>query len=283
MPELNELYNASQKFASSHYENFPVISLAIPKSVRKHVAVIYQFARQADDIADEGNLPPEQRIELLDQYTNELKKCLEGKNENTFWFALYNTIAEKKLSPGYFYDLLSAFSQDIRLNRYKDFDQLLNYCRRSANPVGRLMLQLFDVRDESIYQYSDAICTALQLANFYQDISIDFLKNRIYIPLDELEKFGVDEKVFEKKQINTNFQKLMRFQVSRTRDLFKQGKNLLEYLPKSFLIQMKMTILGGEKILDKIEAIDFDVLNIRPKLNRIDYLTILLKGVFRNV
>lgn len=283
MQELNQQYNNSQNFASSHYENFPVISLTLPKSIRKHVAVIYQFARQADDIADEGNFTSEQRIINLDEYSNKLKECVNGKYDNTFWSALGNTIDEKKLSSQYFHDLLSAFRQDILINRYEDFDQINDYCCRSANPIGRLMLQLFDIQDESIYQYSDKICTALQLTNFYQDVSLDILKNRIYIPLKELDKFGIRENVFEKKQINTNFQELMRFQLSRTKKLFKEGRSILKYLPKSFLVQMKMTILGGEKILEKIEEIDFDVLNFRPKLNKLDYLTIFLKGLFRNV
>jgi squalene synthase HpnC len=280
--DLEIKYKSSQEFASSHYENFPVVSLALPTSLRKHIAVIYQFARQADDLADEGDVSPEERIENLDKYTNKFTECLTCDIENDFWPALKNTISEKRLSTEYFYALLSAFKQDVVKKRYKNYEQLLDYCSRSANPVGRLMLQLFDVRNEHAFYFSDLICTALQLTNFYQDVSVDYMKQRIYLPQDEMQKFGVSENLFEKKQNNANFKQLMRFQVERTSVLFEEGKNLLGYLPKSFLTQMKMTVLGGEKILQKIEEMDFDVMNHRPKLSKSDYFGIFAKGVFTN-
>jgi squalene synthase HpnC len=255
--------------------------LFIPQNLRKHIAVVYQFARQADDIADEGNESVERRVKNLELYENTFSKSLKGKFQNDFWLALYNTIHEYNLTPKYFYDLLSAFKQDISKTRYHSFDEVLNYCERSANPVGRIVLELFNIRDEESSQYSDAICTALQLTNFYQDVSIDIKKDRIYIPINEMNKFGVKLNQFELKQNNTNFEQLLKFQVDRTKDYFSIGRNLFLRLPGKLEKQIKATVLGGEKILEKIEKINFNVLIHRPKLSKIDYMNILLKALIK--
>lgn len=278
---LTSAYSKALLFTKSHYENFPVVSLFIPKKLRKHIAVVYQFARQADDIADEGEINCELRIENLELFENTFSKSLEGKFQNDFWLALYNTIHEYNLTPKYFFDLLSAFKQDISKTRYNSFDEVLNYCERSANPVGRIVLEFFNVRDIESIRYSDAICTALQLTNFYQDVSIDIKKDRIYIPIDEIERFGVKLNQFELKQNNPNFEQLLKFQVGRTKDYFSIGRNLFSRLPKKLEKQIKATVLGGEKILEKIEKINFNVLIHRPKLSKIDYMNILLKALIK--
>ncbi len=202
---------------------------------------------------------------------------MNGKYESDFWYALGNTITEYKLTPKYFYDLISAFKQDLQKTRYQTFDELINYCERSANPVGRIILEFFSIHDAESLRFSDAVCTALQLTNFYQDVSVDIKKDRIYIPLEELQKFGVTENQFEFRENNTNFEQLVRYQVERTKLLFIEGRNLVSRLPKELRSQIYMTILGGEKILSKIEKTNYNVISVRPKLSKLDYLTIYLK------
>jgi len=279
---LKETYNNAKKFADSHYENFPVILFTLPKEAKKHIAIVYQFARQADDLADEGDVESNIRIENLELYEIYLSNCLNGEFENDFWKALSNTINVCDLNPKYFYDLLKAFKQDVNTTRYLDYESLLDYCRYSANPVGRIVLGVCGIRKEKLLKYSDAICTALQLTNFYQDISVDWDKGRIYLPQIEMEKFSISEKLFEEKQNNANFKSLMKFQIERTRNLFVDGRKLIAELPHFLVTQIKMTILGGEKILNKIESLDYNVLVQRPKLNKIDYLKIFAKGLFTN-
>lgn len=280
--DLETAYESAQEFASNHYENFPVLSVTLPREVKKHIAVVYQFARQADDLADEGDVNPELRIKNLELYEKQLTDCLSGKFIIDFWMALKNSINECNLTTQYFYDLLSAFKQDVLIKRYSNYEDLSDYCRRSANPVGRLVLEICGVRNEEAFRYSDSICTALQLTNFYQDVSVDWQKGRIYIPQIEMEKFGVSEKIFEEKQNNANFKSLLKFQIERTRELFAEGRKLLPFLPGSLLVQIRMTILGGEKILEKIEESDYNVIMQRPKLSKIDYLKIFGKGLLTN-
>jgi squalene synthase HpnC len=244
-----------------------------------HIAVVYQFARQADDLADEGNSPAVQKLESLELYEKDLTNSLSGKYKNEFWLALHNTIEKYSLTPKYFYDLLNAFKQDVTKNRFETFDEIISYCSCSANPVGRIILEFFNIRDDESTHFSDDICTALQLTNFYQDVSIDIQKNRIYISLDEIAKFGVSVNQFDLKQNNANFEKLVEFQVVRTRKYFKDGSQLLQRLPRKLKRQIYMTILGGEKILDKIERLNFNVLNNRPKISKVDYIVILLKAI----
>jgi squalene synthase HpnC len=244
-----------------------------------HIAVVYQFARQADDLADESKDTAEKKLHLLDLYEKEFTNSLIGKYNNEFWSALHSTIEKYSLTPQYFYDLINAFKQDVVKNRFMTFEEVINYCSYSANPVGRIILEFFNIRDDESCQYSDNICTALQLTNFYQDVSIDIQKNRIYIPLDEIEKFGVTINQFDLKKNNANFEKLVEFQVVRTKKYFKDGSQLLKRLPRKLKRQIYMTILGGEKILDKIEQLNFNVINNHPKISKVDYIVILLKAL----
>ncbi|MFC2133323.1 squalene synthase HpnC [Bacteroidota bacterium] len=273
-------YKEAEIFAKSHYENFPVISRFLPKELGKHVAVVYQFARQADDIADEGDISRDLRKKKLQEYENQLIKCKAGECENIFWNALRETITNYNLSYKHFHNLLVAFNMDIEKRRFINFDEILGYCFYSANPVGRIILEFFDIRDPESIEYSDAVCTALQLTNFYQDIGVDFQKDRIYIPQNEMLQFGVDEKNFENKKNNDNFRKLLEYQVERVKELFIKGRKLLDRLPNKLKYQIAWTILGGEEILNKIEKINYNVLNKRPVLTKIDYFQLMLKSFF---
>lgn len=270
-------------FAKSHYENFPVVLFTIPKEIRKHIAIVYQFARQADDIADEGNFATETRLEKLNEYENDFNLSLNGTPKNDFWLALKNTIEKFSIEEKLFLDLISAFKQDVIKNRYETFEELLDYCSRSANPVGRILLKIFNVNNIEAITASDKICTALQLTNFYQDISIDILKNRIYLPKEKMKLFGVEEQQIKNKIADENFKRLLKTLLEESKIMFEEGKNILRYIPINFQLQMKMTILGGEKILEKISLIDYDVFNKRPKLSKKDFAIILLNGLMNNV
>lgn len=275
---LESAYKDALDLAKSHYENFPVVSFFVPKHLRKHVAIVYQFARQADDIADEGNESAAIKQEQLNEYKRNLIKSIRGDYESPFWFALSNTIKEKSLSPDNFLNLIQAFKQDTIKTRYNSFDDILNYCSNSANPVGRLILELNGIYNLTAFGYSDQICTALQLTNFYQDVSVDIQKNRIYIPTDELKKYDVSEKQFENSKINDNFKQLLKLQVDRAKQKFSEGKKLLPYLHGRLKFQIRWTILGGEAILAKIESLDYNTLQYRPTLSKIDMIKLALKA-----
>ncbi|MCX6149749.1 MAG: squalene synthase HpnC [Ignavibacteriales bacterium] len=278
---LNEEYKNAIRFATTHYENFPVISFLVPKNLRKHIAVIYKFARQADDIADEGNFSEDDRLAKLNLYESEFNFALKGKFSLPFWKALTATINDMKLSPVHFTNLIKAFKQDLTKKRYKDFQEVLDYCKYSANPVGRLILELFNIRNDKLFGYSDSICTALQLTNFLQDLSIDYQKGRIYIPEDELAAYYITEKEFVLREGNSKFIALIKFQVQRILNLFTDGYSLIHYLPKRLKYEIGCTILGGEKILEKIVEFDYNVLNIRPVLTKFDYMKIFISSLKR--
>ena len=273
-------YKEALDFVKSHYENFPVVSFFVPKRLRKHVAIIYWFARSADDIADEGNEKPEFRLDKLIEFELEFEKALNGKPDSVFFSALSETITILNLTPKHFTDLIYAFKQDVVKKRYDNYEELLNYCNHSANPVGRLILELFNVRNKDAYFYSDEICTALQLTNFFQDTKIDFNRGRIYYTQAEMEKYGVTEKVFELNENNLNLQKLVKFNVERTRVLFDDGKKILNLLKGGLKLEISWTIRGGEAILDKISRNNFDVLNKRPVLSKTDFVKLFIATIF---
>lgn len=277
--ELETYYNNAIEFTKSHYENFPVISLFITKKLRKYTAVIYQFARLADDIADEGSNSPEKRLEELNEYDNSLKRALHSKYDSRFWNVVCDTIEKNNLSTNNFFDLLAAFKQDVTVKEYVNYDGLLSYCKNSANPVGRLILELHGIKDEKAFNLSDKICTALQLTNFYQDVSIDILKDRIYLPNDEMKIFKVDRSDLVTGKFSDSFVKLMKYQVERSRKLFHDGRELLSFLPVRLRLQILVTIKGGEGILNKIEEINYNVLEKRPTLSKIDFLKIFVQAI----
>lgn len=215
---------------------------------------------------------------MLEEFESKLKSVLESLSANNLESALANTIITRKLTPENFYKLLKAFKQDVIKNRYNNFSEVMDYCSNSANPIGRILLELFNIRDEKAIHHSDKICTALQITNFIQDTSIDYKKGRIYYPLEDMEKFGITENLFEMKQINDNLKKLIEFSVERTQSLFNQGKPLLDFLTGSFRYEIAWTIAGGEEILKKIRGVDFDVFTKRPYLTKVDFLKVFFKA-----
>lgn len=280
MNNIKTLGNGISTLAKDHYENFPVASFLIPKYYRTDVAIVYWFARTADDLADEGNVDSENRLTELNNFENEFTKSLKGESENLNFNLLAKTITEKKLSTKYFYDLLSAFKQDLVKKEYKNYEDVLDYCRRSANPVGRILLEIFKIDDEDAIISSDKICTALQLTNFYQDTVIDLSKSRNYYPQDDMKMFNVTKNMFGLKQNNPNIKALVKHNVQRTQALFNEGRNLLKYLNGRFKLEIKWTIAGGEKILEKIRKNDYDVFSERPKLTKVDFISLLIKNIF---
>jgi len=269
----------AEKITKNHYENFPVVSLMVPKIKRKYLGVIYQFARTADDFADEGNVSQQTRMDNLQNWLNNFNECLKGNYNSDFWMAVDNTIKSNILQPENFRNLISAFIQDVYKTRYSSFEELLDYCKKSADPVGRIVLELHGIHDEKLNEFSDLICSALQLTNFWQDVSIDLQKNRIYLPKEDLEKFNVSEEDLFNLNFTSEFRELMNLQVKRTRKLFDDGKKLVDYLPVKLKYQINWTILGGEKILSKIEKLDYNVLSYRPKLSKQNYLFLFVKSL----
>lgn len=278
---VEEAYAFCQLMAESHYENFPVGSLLIPKRLRKHVYSIYAFARVADDFADEGyedgKTTEAERLASLDDWRQKLESCFVGEADHPVFIALAATVRELNLPIKPFSDLLSAFGQDVVKTRYANFDEALDYCARSANPVGRLILLLFDYRDERLHQLSDHICTALQLANFWQDVSVDIAKDRIYLPQDEMRQFGVTVDDLRQARFSPQFAELMKFQVERTRKLFDQGRELPELVSGRLKYELRLTWFGGARILERIEELGYDTLNRRPAISTFDKLRLLAR------
>ena len=277
---LKDLAANVSNLAKDHYENFPVASFLIPKKFRKDVAIVYWFARSADDLADEGNVSPEKRLNELNNFENEFLKSLKGESDNFYFNQLAKTINDKKLSVEKFLDLLSAFKQDVVKKNYENFDEVLDYCKRSANTVGRILLELVNVKEKEALIYSDKICSALQLTNFYQDTVIDIEKGRNYYPQNEMQLLNVTNKMFELKKNNPNIIALVKHNVERAQSLFDEGKNLLKYLNGRFKIEIKWTIAGGEKVLDKIRKNDYNVFAQRPKLDKMDFMSLFIKSIF---
>ncbi len=263
-----------------HYENFPVVSFLIPKKYRKEIAIIYWFARTADDIADEGELSSNDRLEKLEQFEKQFLESLTNVSDHPNFNLLSSVIKKNNLSTDYFTDLLSAFKQDVIKTRYNNYHEVLDYCKRSANPVGRILLELFKVHDAEAINCSDKICTALQLTNFYQDTLIDYKKGRIYYPQDEMKMFSVTEKMFELKENNPNIKALVKYNIERAQQLFDEGRDISNYLSGRFKYEIKWTISGGKKILSKIRKNDFNVFDYRPVLNKFDFIKLLIKSLF---
>lgn len=257
----------------NHYENFPVASLLIPARIRPAVKIIYQFARSADDLADEGEANEEQRLDALQYYRTQLDKIAhQEKSDEALFSNLATIIKQQQLPLQPFYDLLSAFSQDVTVKRYETLTDLLDYCRRSANPVGRLMLHLYQAENEQNQKWADQICSGLQLANFWQDVAIDLKKGRLYIPLADLKAFQVHTWEIEEGYSGTRWQKLMRFEIGRTRAMLESGQPLCDTLAGRIGFELRMVIQGGLRILEKLEQCDIDIFHQRPVLKKRDWL-----------
>jgi squalene synthase HpnC len=256
-----------------HYENFPVASLLLPRRLRPAVEAIYAFARSADDLADEGDATPQQRLASLDAYESELNKISTDLPVNSALFqALGNVIRDYALPLQPFRDLLSAFKQDVVTKRYPTFEALLDYCRRSANPVGALMLHLYGQADGRNLRESDAICTALQIINFWQDVAVDWKKARIYLPLEDMARFDVTEQDLMEGRVDNAWCALMAFEVDRARNLMLAGAPLALRLRGRIGWELRLVVQGGLRILEKIEAVNYDVFRQRPQLRKSDWI-----------
>jgi squalene synthase HpnC len=263
-----------------HYENFPVASVLLPAALRHPVSVIYRFARTADDFADEGDLRPHERLACLEGYRTELRRLEAGRSpESPFFRELREAVAAHHLPLAPFYDLLDAFSQDVTKQRYQNFAELMDYCRRSADPVGRLMLHLYGESDDHNFACSDAICSALQLINFWQDVEIDFRKNRIYLPQEDMARFGVTENQIAASDASGGWWDLMRFQIERARAMMLAGAPLATRLPGRAGLEIRAVVQGGLRILEKIERARGNVFRRRPVLRAWDWPLMLTRAL----
>ena len=264
-----------------HYENFPVASVLLPAALREPVAAIYLFARSADDFADEGHLAPEERLRLLGDYRRELDAIESGApTTHPVFLRLRPVIVAWGLPLGLFRDLLDAFAQDVVKAHYASYPELLDYCRRSADPVGRLLLHLFGATAPENLRRSDCVCSALQLINHWQDVAIDWAKPRVYLPQEDLDRFGVTAAQIDAATCDDNWRALMRFEVERARALMLEGAPLGADLPGRIGLEIRAIVAGGLRILDKIEAVDYDVFRRRPVLEKSDWLRVLWRAAF---
>ncbi len=269
----------------NHYENFPVASVLSPRKYRRQIALVYHFARGADDIADEGVATAPERLAELAAWRQQLQRSVASVPDPAgpkpaLFLPLGAMIRENALPVSLFEDLLDAFSQDCTQERYADYGQVLDYCRRSANPVGRILLYLYGHAKPENLQQSDAICSALQLINFWQDVAIDLAKPRIYIPQEDLQRFGVSEAELRSGMVGPAFCALLRFEVARARELILAGAPLALALPGRIGWELRLVVQGGLRILEQIEQVNYDVFQRRPVLGKSDWLRVLWRGMF---
>jgi squalene synthase HpnC len=265
---------------TGHYENFPVASLLLPPRFRPPIALIYRFAREADDLADEGDAPGPARLGQLERFRDQLRKIERGQAPDIPWFSeLATAIRQHDLPLAAFSDLLSAFAQDVTKQRYADVSEVLDYCRRSANPVGRLLLRLFQRESDQNLLWSDQICSALQLVNFWQDVAIDYAKGRVYLPQDEMRRHGVTERHLVEQRCDDAWRALIRFQIGRARGMLQAGAPLGRALPGRIGLEIRATVQGGLRILEKLEAAGCDVFRSRPVLKWSDWPLILARAL----
>ena len=265
--------------SAAHYENFPVASFLLPRRLRPAVLAIYRFARAADDSADEGDAPPAARLLALDRFDRALDAIAAGRPPPEF-ADLAMAIDRHALPLALLRDLLSAFRQDVTTARYATFADLADYCRRSANPIGRLLLHLYGAVSAANLLRSDAICTALQLVNFWQDIAVDWRKGRVYLPLDELTRHGVSEAQIADARCDDAWRVLLAFETARTRALLASGRPLAQALPWRPALELRGVLAGGHRILDGIDAVGGDVFRHRPQLARGDWAIVALHALF---
>ena len=266
----------------SHYENFPVASVLLSRRLRKPIEAIYWFARSADDIADEGDHPAARRLAMLDAYREQLAGIEAGVAQtDPGWSELGQAIKEWRLPIQPFRDLLDAFTQDVTTTRYASFGELQDYCRRSANPVGRLMLHLFGCSDREASEQSDAICTSLQLLNFCQDVAVDWRKGRLYIPQDEMNAMRVTEADIAAGIVGARWQGLFRMQLERAHALLRAGAYLPERLHGRPRFELRAIVAGGERIAVRLQATHGDVFRQRPVLRTADWLIVAFRTLRR--
>lgn len=273
---VEEAFAYCEARARAHYENFPV-GLFVPREKRRYVWALYAFARAADDFADEP-LYEGMRREKLDQWEALTHAAYRGEAEGPIFVALGETVRRLGIPKELLLDLLSAFRQDTEKSRYASWDELLDYCRRSADPVGRLVLKVFDETDPDLPELSDAICTGLQLANHWQDAALDYQRDRIYVPEDLMRKHGVSTWDFSTARVSDGWRGLMADLIARTRQLFERGRPLCDRVGRPLRFEIRLTWLGGMAILDRIEATGGDVFRRRPKLGPLDKAALAVRA-----
>jgi squalene synthase HpnC len=277
-PSLEEAREYCRRLARSHYENFSVASWFLPKGLQQHFFNVYAYCRISDDLGDEvGDAAASLR--LLDEWEAELNACYSNNcPRHPVFVALAETVREFEIPKHEFVDLLTAFRQDQRVARYGTFNDLLGYCRNSANPVGHLVLYLCGYRDAERQQLSDYTCTALQIANFWQDVTRDYEKGRIYLPLEDLRRFGVSEEVIRGGENSQEFREMMRFEVERAREWFAQGMPLVGKVSGKLAIDIELFSRGGQEVLNAIERQDYAVLGRRPAISKARKLALVARA-----
>lgn len=271
-----------QHVARSHYENFTVVSALLPRRLIRHFNAVYAYCRWSDDLGDETS-GGEEALRLLDWWRTELLTCYSGTPTHPVTVALRETIRRFAIPPEPFLNLLVAFTQDQHVTRYATFEQLVGYCRNSANPVGHLVLYLFECLDAKRAALSDEVCTGLQLANFWQDVARDYAIGRVYLPAEDRERFGVSEADIAAGKFTSQFRELMQFQVERARGFFDRGAALLPLLPRTARVDVDLFSRGGRAILAAIERSGFDVLTRRPEVGKREKLKLMLGAAMRTI
>jgi squalene synthase HpnC len=266
-PGIEEARQYCERLARSHYENFSVASWFLPRRLRQHFFNVYSYCRISDDLGDEVG-DKAASLELLDQWQRELDECYEGSPKHPVFVALAETVRKFEIPKHEFSDLLIAFRQDQTVTRFETFDDVLAYCRYSANPVGHLVLYLCGYRDAERQQLSDFTCTALQLAHFWQDVTVDYAKGRIYLPLADLRRFAVSEEDLVRNQNTPSFREMMKFEVDRAHDWFRKGLPLVGKVDRELAIDLDLFSRGGQEILRAIEKQDYAVLGNRPSISK---------------
>jgi phytoene synthase len=277
---LGAAYAACERLARTHYENFPVASWLVPSHMRQHIAALYAFARTADDMADEGRRTVGERLRLLDDWQSRLHACVtECAPDDQVFLALGATIRARHLPVSLFDDLLSAFRQDITTHRYDTWASVLDYCRRSANPVGRLVLRIAGYNDARLDLSSDALCTALQLTNFWQDLDRDWQKGRLYVPLEDVEAEHARLQDLDDRRMTDEWQRVLTRVSARTRVSFDGGRVVCDGVTGRLRHELRFTWLGGMRMLDRLERIDYDVFMRRPTLGLADMPALVLRAL----
>jgi squalene synthase HpnC len=280
IPSLAEAQAYCRRLATSHYENFPLVSWMLPRALHQHFYNVYAYCRWADDLGDETG-DATRALELLAWWRGQLAECFAGRAAHPVFVALKPTIDEFAIPRRPFEDLISAFEQDQRVKRYDTFEQLHDYCRRSADPVGRLVLSLCRQLNDENAAWSDAICTGLQLANFWQDVSRDFDTGRVYLPREDRERFGYGDADLEARRTPPAFLDLMRFEVDRARGFLQSGLPLIPRLPGRLKVDIDLFARGGLRILERIEGIGYRVWETRPKVTKLDAARMLVGSLVR--
>jgi len=281
-PSLEEAQKYCARLAHSHYENFSVVTWFLPKHLHQHFYNIYAYCRISDDLGDEVG-DKQQSLILLDEWEAELKQCYSGAPRHPVFVALRDTVREFNIPQHEFSDLLIAFRQDQTITRFPTFDDVLGYCHYSANPVGHLVLYLCGYRDAQRQQLSDNTCTALQLANFWQDVAVDYDKGRIYLPLDSMARFGVSEREIANRKATPQFRALLKFEVQRAREWFQRGLPLAKMVDRSLALDIELFSRGGMAILDAIERQGYDVLTRRPVISKPRKLWLVARAALGNL